>query len=167
MYLCENNGYAITTALASSHAQPSIAKRADSYGMPGVCVDGQDVSVVYEAVAEAVLRARRGLGPTLIEAKTYRFDEHQVGLVVPGKPYRTVSEVDDQKANRDPIVLYRKVLLQSGFSEAELHTVENEVVETVTAAIRFGEVSPFPDPASLYDYLYCTPLAGHMPQHRS
>jgi acetoin:2,6-dichlorophenolindophenol oxidoreductase subunit alpha len=79
IYLCENNGYAITTSVARSHAQPDIAKRADSYGMPGVVVDGQDLLAVYEAVSKAAARARRGDGPTLIEAKTYRFDEHVVG----------------------------------------------------------------------------------------
>src|SRR5580658_2548114 len=79
IYLCENNGYAITTSVAQSHGQPSIARRADGYGMPGVTVDGQDVVAVHSATEEAVARARSGHGPTLIEAKTYRFDEHQVG----------------------------------------------------------------------------------------
>src|SRR5277367_3274508 len=76
IYFCENNGYAITTSLARSHGQPNIAKRAEAYGMPGVSVDGQNAGAVYEVTQEAVLRARRGEGPTLIEAMTYRFDEH-------------------------------------------------------------------------------------------
>ena len=88
IYFCENNGYAITTSLAGSHGQPSIAARAEAYGMPGSVVDGQDVAAVYEVTREAVARARRGEGPTLIEAKTYRYDEHNVGLLIPGKPYR-------------------------------------------------------------------------------
>src|SRR5580658_6155329 len=79
IYFCENNGYAITTSVAMSHAQPSIAKRAAGYGLLGVEVDGQQVSAVYDATSAAVARARSGHGPTLIEAKTYRFDEHQVG----------------------------------------------------------------------------------------
>src|ERR1700733_12257316 len=74
IYVCENNGYAITTSLARSHAQTSIAKRAESYGMPGIAIDGQDFLAVYAAASEAASRARRGEGPTLIEAKTYRFD---------------------------------------------------------------------------------------------
>src|SRR5580658_3224070 len=79
IFLCENNGYAITTSLASSHGQPDIALRASGYGMCGLTVDGQQVSAVYDATSAAVARARSGHGPTLIEAKTYRFDEHQVG----------------------------------------------------------------------------------------
>src|SRR5215469_2150067 len=64
IYFCENNGYALTTSIASSHAQPQIARRADSYGLPGVAVDGQDVEQVYEATLSAVRRAREGCGPT-------------------------------------------------------------------------------------------------------
>src|SRR5262249_3398800 len=101
IFFCENNGYAITTSLAKSHGQTNIAKRADSFGMPGTVVDGQDVRVVYEATAAAVARARRGEGPTLIEAMTYRFDEHNVGLIIPGAPYRLPEEVEHHKAHRD------------------------------------------------------------------
>jgi TPP-dependent pyruvate/acetoin dehydrogenase alpha subunit len=157
IYLCENNGYAVTTSVAISHAQPSIAKRADGYGMPGRAVDGQDVGAVFEAVSEAVARGRRGKGPTLIEAKTYRFDEHQVGLIVPGEPYRRPQEVEEHKARRDPIALFREVLTADGFSHAELAAIEAEVVQAVAEAIRFAEESPFPDPSTLYDYLYSNP----------
>jgi TPP-dependent pyruvate/acetoin dehydrogenase alpha subunit len=107
IYLCENNGYAITTSLQMSHAQTDISKRAESYGMPGVAVDGQDVVAVYQVTAAAAKRARDGLGPTLIEARTYRFDEHQVGLAVPGKPYRSVEEIAHWRSTRDPITLFR------------------------------------------------------------
>src|SRR5688572_24161063 len=98
VYVCENNGYAITTSVARSHAQPSIAKRGDAYGIPNVTVDGQDVQAVFETTSDAVARARQGEGPTLIEAKTYRFDEHCVGLVIPGAPYRSESEVAEHIA---------------------------------------------------------------------
>src|SRR5579864_3907554 len=67
IYLCENNGYALTTSLESSHGQPNIAKRAEAYGMRGITVDGQDVRAVYEATSDATARARSGQGPTLIE----------------------------------------------------------------------------------------------------
>jgi acetoin:2,6-dichlorophenolindophenol oxidoreductase subunit alpha len=158
IYLCENNHYAITTSLVSSHAQSNIARRADGYGMPGVQVDGQDVEAVYEVVNTAVARARRGEGPTLIEAKTYRFDEHSVNLN-PGsrKPYRPVEELEDYKANRDPLALFRQVLCAMGFSDAELGAIESEVVAAVSESTQFGEASPLPDPATLYDFLYSTP----------
>ncbi|MER8747475.1 thiamine pyrophosphate-dependent dehydrogenase E1 component subunit alpha [Mesorhizobium sp. M1004] len=90
IYFCENNGYAITTSVAQSQGQPGIALRAAGYGMRGVAVNGQDVNAVHEATAQAVTRARAG--PTLIVANTYRFDEHNFGLAVPGKPYRSAEE---------------------------------------------------------------------------
>lgn len=159
IYFCENNGYAITTSLARSHGQTNIAKRADSYGMPGIVVNGQDVTAVYEATAAAVARARRGEGPTLIEARTYRFDEHQVSLNTNArKPYRPVEEVDEYKANRDPILLFRAVLGKAGVNAANLATIEQEVENAVKEAIEFGEQSPLPDPGSLYAYLYSNPI---------
>src|SRR5688572_3250036 len=88
IFFCENNLYAITTSVAKSHGQPDIAKRAYGYDIPGVIVDGQDVVGVYQVTRTAVERARRGEGPTLIEAKTYRFDEHQVGLNTNTRTYR-------------------------------------------------------------------------------
>jgi len=160
IYLCENNGYAITTSLAMSHGQPDIARRAEGYGMPGIAIDGQDIAVVYEATSEAVRRARRGEGPTLIEAKTYRFDEHQVGLVVPGGSYRPAAEIEHHKSRRDPLVLFRKVLLDTGCSESHLAAVEAEVNAAVASAIQFAEDSPLPELSSLYDYLYSQPVAG-------
>ncbi len=158
IYFCENNGYAITTSVRRSHGQPSIAKRADSYGMPGVKVDGQDVEAVYAVTAEAVARARRGEGPTLIEANTYRFDEHSVRLLVPGKPYRTADEIREHKTNRDPISLFRSALAAAGFDDGTLQEIENEVTATVRDAIEFAEASDAPTVAGLYDYMYSNPI---------
>lgn len=158
IYLCENNGYAITTSIARSHGQPDIAKRAAAYGMPGIVVDGQDVRQVHDVTAEAVARARRGDGPTLIEAKTYRFDEHQVGLFIPGTPYRHAEEVETHKQLRDPLVLFRRALLDADFSEAELCEIEWSVVAEVEQAIQFAEASPFPPASALYDYMYSNPI---------
>jgi acetoin:2,6-dichlorophenolindophenol oxidoreductase subunit alpha len=164
IYLCENNGYAITTSVERSHAQANIAKRADAYGMPAVAVDGQDVRATYDATSAAVTRARCGDGPTLIEARTYRFDEHQVGLFVPGTPYRSPEEVNDWQTLRDPLALFRSVLAADGYGEAELKAVEDEVAQAVAEAIRFAEESPLPDPATLYDYMYSNPI--NYPQAR-
>jgi acetoin:2,6-dichlorophenolindophenol oxidoreductase subunit alpha len=158
IYLCENNGYAIITSLLSSHGQPSIAKRAEGYGMSGVAVDGQDVGAVYEATSAAVAQARRGEGPSLIEAKTYRYDEHNVGLILPKVPYRTAEEVEEYRTRRDPITLFRQVLVADGFAQAELEAIEGEVTGAVNEAIRFGRESPSPDPSTLYDYLFSDPL---------
>jgi acetoin:2,6-dichlorophenolindophenol oxidoreductase subunit alpha len=157
IYFCENNGYAITTSLALSHGQPSIAARASAYGIPGVVVDGQDVTAVFEVTDEAVKRARRGDGPTLIEAKTYRYDEHNVGLLVPGKPYRPPEEVEEYRTQRDPIPLFRDVLLQNGVADGDLTRIENEVAYAVQDAIRFAQESPLPSPDTLFDYMYSNP----------
>lgn len=159
IYLCENNGYAITTSVALSHGQPDIARRADAYGMPGIVVDGQDIEAVFEATRTAAERARAGGGPTLIEAKTYRFDEHQVGLFVPGEPYRTSDEIAQFRTERDPIVTFRNRLLAAGYEEVRLATIEREVVDEVAEAIAFAEQSPMPDPSSVYDDMFSTPIA--------
>ncbi|MHB8813260.1 MAG: thiamine pyrophosphate-dependent dehydrogenase E1 component subunit alpha [Steroidobacteraceae bacterium] len=159
IYFCENNGYAIVTSLAGSHGQPNIAARAQAYGMPGVAVDGQDVAAVYDATIEATARARRGEGPTLIEAKTYRYDEHNVGLLVPGKPYRSHAEVEEYRTRRDPIALFRPYLLQGGFTEAQLSAVEAEVAAAVSEAVRFAQESPMPSADKLYEYMYTEPSA--------
>ena len=158
IFFCENNRYAVTTSVAASHGQPDIAKRAGGYAIPGVIVDGQDVTAVYEATYAAVERARRGEGPTLIEAKTYRFDEHQVGLSILGKPYRLGSEVQDYVQHRDPVSLFKRVLLEHGWTQAELLSIEEEVVETVARAIEFAQQSPLPDPADVYQYMYSNPI---------
>jgi TPP-dependent pyruvate/acetoin dehydrogenase alpha subunit len=158
VYLCENNGYAITTSLAQSHGQTNIALRAQGYGMPGVAVDGQDVRAVYQATSDAVMRARRDEGPTLIEAKTYRFDEHNVNLRVGSKnPYRPPAEVEHYRTERDPIVLFRRALLASAVSETELQAIEAEVTAAVAGAVRFADESPLPDPAALHQFLYVNP----------
>ena len=158
IFFCENNGYAITTPLVKSHGQPVIAKRADAYGIPGVTVDGQDAEVVFQATQAAVDRARRGEGPTLIEAKTYRFDEHNVGLNINGKPYRSEEEIAHHINNRDPLVLFKKALLASGGNDIEISTIEAEVRESVTKAIKFAEESPLPNAADVYDYMYSNPI---------
>jgi pyruvate dehydrogenase E1 component alpha subunit len=158
IYLCENNGYAVSTSLAQSHAQTDISRRADGYGMPGVAVDGQDVAAVYAAAAEAVARARAGEGPSLIEARTYRFDEHATGLVNPGTPYRTKEEIAHWKANRDPVALFKAALLADGRAEADLAAIEAGVAEAVAEAVRFAEDSPLPDAGDIYDFMFSQPI---------
>jgi len=158
IFFCENNGYAITTSLIKSHGQPVIAKRADAYGIPGITVDGQDAEAVCEVTQTAVDRARRGEGPSLIEAKTYRFDEHNVGLNINGEPYRSQEEVEHHINNRDPLVLYKKALLGSGISDSELSAVETAVREAVDEAIQFADESPLPAPTDVYDHMYSNPI---------
>jgi acetoin:2,6-dichlorophenolindophenol oxidoreductase subunit alpha len=163
IFFCENNGYAISTSVAKSHGQPDIAKRADGYGMPGVIVDGQQAEAVYEATAIAVQRARSGAGPTLIEAKTYRFDEHCRNLSVP-IPYRTQEELQEYTTERDPIALYRVVLQNRGVAEETIQAVEREVTDAVAEALSFARQSPDPKLADVYDYMFSNPI--HYPPQR-
>lgn len=163
VFFCENNGYAIATSVANSHGQPSIAKRADAYGMPSAVVDGQDILAVYEAASDAAARARNAGGPTLIEAKTYRFDEHNVGLVIPGRPYRSRTEIEEHKTQRDPLAMFKKVLIAEGFAGTVIQAVESETIETIRTAIDFAERSPLPDPATLCDDMYSNPTMPREP----
>jgi TPP-dependent pyruvate/acetoin dehydrogenase alpha subunit len=159
IFFCENNRYAVTTSVEMSHGQPDVALHAAGYAIPGIIVDGQDVSAVYEATQAAVERARKGGGPTLIEAKTYRFDEHQVGLNIIGKPYRSDAEVKEVTQNRDPLALFKKFLLKSGVSETELVGIEENVSGEVARAIEYARQSPLPDVKDVHSYMYASPTS--------
>ncbi|RYD59937.1 MAG: thiamine pyrophosphate-dependent dehydrogenase E1 component subunit alpha [Sphingomonadales bacterium] len=161
IYFCENNGYAVTTSVEKSHGQPDIAKRADGYGMPGVVVDGQDADAVYEVTKAAVDRARAGKGPTLIEAKTYRFDEHSNRLAIPIK-YREEEEVAHWRGHRDPISLYRAVLIAAGM-EVDADAAEIAVTKLTDEAVQFAKDSPEPEMQDLIDSMYSNPI--HFPAH--
>jgi TPP-dependent pyruvate/acetoin dehydrogenase alpha subunit len=157
IFFCENNRYAITTPAARSHGQPDIAKRADGFGFPGVIVDGQDVTAVYAVTDKAVERARSRQGPTLIEAKTYRFEEHCTGLHIP-IPYRSEDEIVAYKKERDPLVLHRATMIRSGISEANITAIDRQVENAVSEAVLYASESAFPNPASVYDYMFSNPI---------
>lgn len=158
IFFCENNGYAITTSVENSHGQPDIAKRAEGFGIPGVIVDGQDAFAVYDATITAVARARRGEGPTLIEAKTYRYYEHSLGLNTQGS-YRSEEEIAYYRDHRDPITLFRSALLEAGdIHIEELQRINTEVEAQVAAAWDFANNSDSPDPADLYDNMFSNPI---------
>lgn len=159
IYFCENNGYAVTTPVEKSHGQPDVAKRADGYGIPGVIVDGQDVEAVHKVTQAAVDRARAGGGPTLIEAKTYRFDEHSNRLAIPIK-YRSDEEVAFWRSARDPIALYRAVLL-AHHPLAALEEIEAAVAKLAEDAVQFAKDSPEPEMQDLIDCMYSDPI--HFP----
>lgn len=159
IYFCENNGYAVTTSVAKSHGQPDIARRADGYGMPGVRVDGQDVEAVHAVTEDAVARARAGGGPTLIEALTYRFDEHSNRLAIPIQ-YREAEEVAHWRGTRDPIALYREMLVERDCLDAVV-AIEAAVTTLTDEAVRFARESPEPEMQDLIDCMYSNPI--HFP----
>jgi TPP-dependent pyruvate/acetoin dehydrogenase alpha subunit len=154
IYFCENNGYAVSVPMSDSTSVPNIADRAVGYGMPGVIVDGQDVLACYRATRVAVERARHGEGPTLIEAKTYRFTEHAYGLMIP-EPYLDDAVVEGWREDRDPVALFDARLDAWGVLSPERRTaIATTVDEEVEAAVRFGLESPYPDPSEAYTDIY-------------
>ena len=153
IFLCENNGYGEYTAQKDHQAIVDVADRAAGYGMPGVVVDGMDAVAVYEAADAAIERARAGDGPTLLEAKTYRFFDH-VGVRGMGLSYRTDEELEEWQ-KRDPIRIFEARLAELGvLSQEQAGAIHEEVVADVKAGIEFAESSPLPDPQTLLDDVY-------------
>ena len=128
--------------------------------MPGVRVeDGQNVLTVFEAVTEAVERARAGDGPSLVEVMTYRFNEHSEGLRL-SVDYRDADEKQRWLA-RDPIAIFRDHLIDEGFaSEAELDRMEDDVMIEVEDAVTFTDESPYPDAGDAFKDLYTDSAGG-------
>jgi TPP-dependent pyruvate/acetoin dehydrogenase alpha subunit len=154
LFVCQNNCYAEFTPTSESTAVKDIAVRAQGYDMPGVIVDGNDVLAVYEVVKTAVARAKRGDGPTLIEAKTYRWEGHVVGEEAFLGAYRPADEISAAK-QRCPIILFTKKVLETGFIEpAELERIAAEVQRDITEAVEFAQSSPLPEPHEALEDLF-------------
>jgi pyruvate dehydrogenase E1 component alpha subunit len=149
IFVCENNLYGEYSPLKSTTPIERLADRAASYGMPGVVVDGNDVFAVLETASAAVDRARAGLGPTLIEALTYRQVGHSRSD--PAK-YRPEGELDEWLA-RDPIVLLERRLIEEGVSEAELETLRETVASEITEALDRAKSWPDPEPQSRFEHV--------------
>jgi pyruvate dehydrogenase E1 component alpha subunit len=148
VFVCENNQYAANNAVAVQHPGPDIAVHAGPYQMPGVVVDGNDVLAVAAATGEAVARARRGEGPTLLECKTYRWHFHFMRATLPPET-RPPAEVAAWKA-RDPIARLAQHGLEHGWlTAADLTALRERVGVELDEAVAFAEASPFPDPKDL------------------
>ena len=153
VFACENNEYGEFTPRGKTMAITDIVDRAVGYGMPGVIVDGMDVVAVHEAATEAVARARRGDGPSLIEAKTYRFYNHH-GIQNLGLKYRGDDEVEQWKL-RDPIFSFEERLIEAGTaSAARIEEVWQALRADIEAAIAFADESPLPEADQLLVGVY-------------
>lgn len=142
VFFCENNQYAMSGSVKEMVNVENIADRSVSYGIPGVTVDGSNVVQIMDVTREAVERARSGLGPTLIEAKTYRWKGHSK---TDARKYRTREEEQDWVENRDPIRLFKAYLIaEQLLTEEEYEAVVNRVDEQMKAAVQFAEDSPMP-----------------------
>ena len=153
VFACENNEYGEFTPRDKTMAITDIVDRAAGYGMPGVVVDGMDVIAVHEAAVEAVERARSGGGPSLIEAKTYRFYNHH-GVQNLGLKYRSDDEVAMWK-QRDPIfTLEDRMIANKSASRDQFDAIWAELRANIDAAIAFAEESPYPEPDQIMVGVY-------------
>lgn len=151
VFICENNGYAMGTSVERTANHTDIWKLGLGYEMPCGPVDGMDIIAMRDAVKVAVERARKGEGPTFLEAKTYRYKGHSMS---DAQHYRTKDEVKEyQKV--DPINTTLEIIRENKFaSDQEIEKMQDEVKEIILDAIKFAEESPFPTEKDLYDSVY-------------
>ena len=142
VFVCENNGFAESTPFGYHCAVKNISDRAVAYDMPGITVDGSDFFAVYETAKQAIGRARRGDGPSLIECRGFRYYGHFIG-----DPMIYVTEEDQQRNRaRDPIETFKKrVLERELLSEKEMSEIDGKLVADIEEAVEFGQESPSPD----------------------
>ena len=153
IYICENNLYAMGTALSRTQSVTDIYRKAEGYGMPGEQVDGMDVLAVREVTARAVTRARQEKVPTLIEARTYRFRGHSMRDPA-AAVYRTREEVEEWKKS-DPIVLLWDRMSRDGIiTDAEYKEMDKEINQGIEEAVRFADASPEPPLEELLTDVY-------------
>lgn len=154
IFVLENNRYAISVPVSKATKLQNIADRAAAYGMAGALADGMDVLSVYEAVSQAVAKARRGGGPTLVECKTYRFRGHHEGDPKRGEMYRTRQEIEEWE-KRDPIPrLANKLIEERKATEAELNAIVQETLQEMEDAVAFAKQGPAPKPEDATSYLF-------------
>ncbi len=151
IFVCENNGYGISVPISQSTSVKDIAVRAAAYDMPGYVVDGNDVFSILNAFEKALSRARAGEGPSLIEAKTYRWKGHWTG---DPEVYRSREEVAAWM-EKCPLKRFREYLLSSGIADEEaLSAIDEQAAADVADAAQFALDSPEPDPARVMDGMY-------------
>ncbi len=151
IFVCENNFYAVKSTLAARQPLDNIYQRAANYGLPGVRIDGNDVLKVFAATQAAVERARNNQGPTLIEARTYRWRQMCENTffdkdLLEGRPKKEYAEW----LKRDPVKLFEKRLLATKvLNEVEQKTISQKIDQEINEAVRFTEESPFPNSNNL------------------
>lgn len=152
VFICENNGWAISVPREKQMAVPTVAERATAYGMPGVAVDGTDPIAVYEATAQAVERAQSGGGPTLIDARVCRLTAHSSDD--DDRRYRSPEEIELAR-RQDPLDLFRQALQKRQILD---NAIEDELRQRATTlvdeAVAFAEASPEPSPDTLRLHVY-------------
>jgi pyruvate dehydrogenase E1 component alpha subunit len=158
VFVCENNLYSMGTPLERTSPITDMTEKAAGYGMARDRFEGQDVLMVRDRMAQAVARARRGEGPTLIEILTYRFRGHSMSD--PGK-YRTAEEVEERKQKGDPVRIGRERWLAAGGGEGDAAKLEQEVEAEVQAAIEFADASEPARAESMFEFVMAPPAASN------
>ncbi len=151
VYICENNCYAMSTPVGESMNIKDIAVRGGSYGIPTEIVDGMNIIEVRDVVERAVKHARIGKGPTLVEAKTYRYCGHSKS---DPRKYRKKEE-EEIWQQRDPLIQFKNMLMDSGISESKLNEIKNNVINTVERACNYSQEADYTeiDKISFGEYL--------------
>jgi pyruvate dehydrogenase E1 component alpha subunit len=157
VFVCENNGYAISASIKEMAMLERLADRAAAYRMPGETVDGMDPRAVYGAAAAAVTRARAGEGPTLLECLTYRYVGHFTAEKALGLKYRTEAEIEEWR-KRDPLITYPAWLTEQGICDPA--RVDEEVEVLLDEAVTFARQSPLPAPEEALDGMYAVTYPG-------
>lgn len=147
IFVIENNGYAMGTAVKRSSAETHFYRRGTAFRIPGMDVDGMDVLKVRQAAEQALAYVRAGNGPVLMELRTYRYRGHSMSD--PAK-YRSREEVTEMREKHDPIEAAKAELLARGVPEDKIKDIDKRIRATVTEAADFSESSPEPAPAELY-----------------
>jgi 2-oxoisovalerate dehydrogenase E1 component len=156
VFVCENNGYAISVPMRNESAVDDVADRAHSYGFGGMIVDGNDPLDVYAAVRSAVRHARKGDGPTLVECKTYRYLAHTSDD--DDRTYRTPQEVEAWR-KKDPLRRITQYLIEQRLlSEADEDRIESEVKTEVDRAAKAAEAAASPEPRTAYSKVFARPI---------
>jgi pyruvate dehydrogenase E1 component alpha subunit len=151
IFVIENNGYAMGTAVSRSSNVTELYTLGESYDIPSAAVDGMNPEAVHTAVEEAADRARRGDGPTLLEFRTYRYKGHSMSD--PAK-YRTKEELEEYK-DRDPIEMVKTKILANGWAkEEDLKEIDAKIKAEVEESVKFAEESNYPDPSEAYRDVY-------------
>jgi 2-oxoisovalerate dehydrogenase E1 component alpha subunit len=158
VFVCENNLYAISVPLSKQAAIENLSARAEGYGFPGVTVDGNDVLACYEAMKTAVDRARRGEGPTMIEAMTYRYHPHTSDD--DDRTYRTREEVEEAK-KKDPIIGFEGYLKNAGLlDDDKIEALRKELKEQVDTAVDQAWGAPDPEPETALRHVFAEDREG-------
>lgn len=152
LFFCENNQYGMSASIKEMTRIEHVAERAAAYGIPGVTIDGNDIAEVMDTARAAVSRARKGAGPTLVEAQTYRWKGHSRS---DAQKYRTREEEAMWRQHKDPIALLRTSLIATGaLTEPEWSDMQTRVRKEVEEAVHFAETSSLPTPASLEEDVF-------------